>query len=333
MSQHFQSRGSQRVHRGGTNQFTETPAVRRSGKKPKNPKRYSLLFFLFAAVGIFGLVRLIQSASQTYAVQLVHLENLALVSQTESASPAPSVSPEAADRSAKSTRSVISPFGATPTPAPTAAKTNVSQRPQMMEKYAALYEKNNDLIGWLDVNCLYRVNFAIVQGKNNFYMDHDFNRQENVNGAAFLDETSSVWPRDDNLIIYAHNMKSGEMFGELNLLQNSEKLNRNPFVSFDTLYEQGTYVPLAVFVCSVVQADDYFQFYVRNFRSESEFDEYVGRARELSSVRLKTDAQYGDQLLTLVTCYDQENRQRFVVLLRKLRDNETRDSVKAAFFK
>ena len=163
-------------------------------------------------------------------------------------------------------------------------------------------------------------------------MNHDFNKQENANGSAFLDETCKIWPRDDNLIIYAHNMKSGEMFGELNQLQNAGKINQNPFVTFDTLYEQGTYVPLAVFVCSVVQADDYFQFYVRNFKSEAAFDQYINRARELSRVALKTDAAYGDELLTLVTCYDQANRQRFVVLLRKLRDNETPETVQIAFF-
>lgn len=202
----------------------------------------------------------------------------------------------------------------------------------MQEKYVGLYQKNNDLIGWLNVSCLYRINFAVVQGKNNFYMNHDFNKQENVNGSAFLDETCKIWPRDDNLIIYAHNMKSGEMFGELNQLQNAGKIKQNPFVTFDTLYEQGTYVPLAVFVCSVVQADDYFQFYVRNFKSETAFDQYINRARELSRVALKTDAAYGDELLTLVTCYDQANRQRFVVLLRKLRDNETMETAQAAFF-
>ena len=202
----------------------------------------------------------------------------------------------------------------------------------MLEKYADLYQKNSDLVGWLKVNCLYRINFAVVQGKNNYYMNHDFNKQENANGSAFLDETCKIWPKDDNLIIYAHNMKSGEMFGELNQLQNAEKLYQDPFVTFDTLYEQGTYVPLAVFVCSVVQADNYFQFYVRNFKSEAAFDEYISRARELSLLSLKTDAIYGDELLTLVTCYDQDNRQRLVVLLRKLRENETTETVKATFF-
>lgn len=305
---------------------------RRSRKYKRKVRKSSIFLLIFAAVGVFCVVRLIQAASQTHVVQQEHQENLALVNSIETVLPSLQPSPIETVSAAFSATENVPAAVITVTPAPTVTQIPYGYQPQMLEKYAGLYQKNNDLIGWLNVNCLYRINFAVVQGKNNFYMNHDFNKQENANGSAFLDETCKIWPRDDNLIIYAHNMKSGEMFGELNQLQNAGKINQNPFVTFDTLYEQGTYVPLAVFVCSVVQADDYFQFYVRNFKSEAAFDQYINRARELSRVALKTDAAYGDELLTLVTCYDQANRQRFVVLLRKLRDNETPETVQIAFF-
>ena len=305
---------------------------RRSRKYKRKVKKSSIFLLIFAAVGVFCVVRLIQAASQTHVVQQEHQENLALVNSIETVLPSLQPSPIETVSAAFSATENVPAAVITVTPAPTVTQIPYGYQPQMLEKYAGLYQKNNDLIGWLNVNCLYRINFAVVQGKNNFYMNHDFNKQENANGSAFLDETCKIWPRDDNLIIYAHNMKSGEMFGELNQLQNAGKINQNPFVTFDTLYEQGTYVPLAVFVCSVVQADDYFQFYVRNFKSEAAFDQYINRARELSRVALKTDAAYGDELLSLVTCYDQANRQRFVVLLRKLRDNETPKTVQIAFF-
>ena len=321
----------------------QKPSRRRRRHKRKL-KRSSVFLLVFVALGVFCIVRLIQAASQTHAVQQEHQDNLALLNSIETALPSSGSSPTettSAEPSVTGTESGGTQLSAMEniptsvvavTPAPMVTQIPYGYQPQMLEKYAGLYQKNNDLIGWLNVNCLYRINFAVVQGKNNFYMNHDFNKQENVNGSAFLDETCKIWPRDDNLIIYAHNMKSGEMFGELNQLQNAGKINQNPFVTFDTLYEQGTYVPLAVFVCSVVQADDYFQFYVRNFKSEAAFDQYINRARELSRVALKADAAYGDELLTLVTCYDQANRQRFVVLLRKLRDNETPKTVQIAFF-
>lgn len=252
---------------------------RRSRKYKRKVKKSSIFLLIFAAVGVFCVVRLIQAASQTHVVQQEHQENLALVNSIETVLPSLQPSPIETVSAAFSATENVPAAVITVTPAPTVTQIPYGYQPQMLEKYAGLYQKNNDLIGWLNVNCLYRINFAVVQGKNNFYMNHDFNKQENANGSAFLDETCKIWPRDDNLIIYAHNMKSGEMFGELNQLQNAGKINQNPFVTFDTLYEQGTYVPLAVFVCSVVQADDYFQFYVRNFKSEAAFDQYsTGRA-------------------------------------------------------
>lgn len=313
------------------NSPNQIPAGKRR-KSRRRLKKSAILLLFFIALGVFSMVRLIQAAFQTRAVQQEHAANLAFVNQAESERPSPIPSPALTATMEPSATENVQTLAPTITPAPVFTQVPDGYQPRMLEKYAGLYQKNANLVGWLRVNSLYRINFAVVQGKNNFYMNHDFNGRENANGSAFLDETCRIWPRDDNLMIYAHNMKSGEMFGELNQLQNKEKLYQNPFVTFDTLYEEGTYVPVAVFVCSVVQADDYFQFYVRNFKSEAAFDQYISRARELSRVPLTTDARYGDELLTLVTCCDQANRQRFVVLLRKLRGNETMETVKAAFF-
>lgn len=207
-------------------------------------------------------------------------------------------------------------------------------RPVMLAKFQSLYAQNNDLIGWLKVDCLYRIDFAVVKGKNAFYMNHDFTGRENQNGTAFLDETCKIWPRDNNLIIYAHNMKTGDMFGELNKMQYLYKLRESPFVRFDSLYESEIYIPLAVFICSVMPGQqDYFQFYVRNFKSEAIFEKYIEQAKQLSLVKLGVDAAWSDQLLTLVTCHDQANQQRLVVLLRKLRSNETEEAIRTIYFR
>lgn len=305
------------------------PKHKRKGKKVQG-KRCAYLCFIVVctAVALFSLIQLIRIGIQTKAVQQEHQEHQAIIKTAESS--LPTSTPLTTDPVSTATQMVRAT--ALPAVVPKTTAVPFGYKPTMLEKYNQLYQENSDLIGWLKVNSLYRIDFPVVQGNNSFYMDHDFHQRENVNGTAFLDETCNVWPQDDNLIIYAHNMKSGEMFGELNQLQSLEKMKENPFVEFGTLYEDGTYIPLAVFVCSVVQADDYFQFYVRNFKSEVVFDKYIDRARELSNVQLKTDAQYGDQLLTLVTCYDRDNTQRLVVLLRKLRANETKESILTAYF-
>lgn len=325
---------SHRKRSSGYDGKCSDPQHKQPSKRRAVRKMRVLLTICFIGLGTLCLIRLCSTHIQNNALEKQQIENLHLLSAGETSAPIPSPGIISADTSAAPPE--------TEAPAPVAASSSSpylsatqmpgNDHPEILPNLQELYQKNNDCIGWLKINSLYRINFAVVQGSNNFYMNHSFDKTENVNGAAFLDETCKIWPRNDNLIIYAHNMKSGEMFGELNQLQYLDKLYADPFVSFDTLYEQGTYVPLAVFVCSVVQADDYFQFYVRNFKTEEAFDRYISRARELSRVALKTDALYGDELLTLVTCYDRANTQRFVVLLRKLRSNETVETVKSAYF-
>ena len=278
------------------------------------------------ACSLFFLGRYIVQAIQ---IQQINRQNQALLMQTSA--PTASPTPAAALRIAAKAPTIapatpIAARAATPSPSPT-------QVPRVLARYQKLVEKNSDTVGWLKVNCIAEINFAVVQRDNSFYMTRDFNGQMNMNGAPFLDEYCSISPRDDNLLIYGHNMKNGQMFGKLRQMNSWEKLSANPFVPFDTIYETGTYVPIAMLPCSIIPATDYFRFYIRNFSGEKQFNEFIQRARELSEIHLTVDAQYGDRLLTLVTCYDDAHNQRYIVLLRALREGETEDQVVQKYFR
>ncbi|MBQ8136719.1 MAG: class B sortase, partial [Clostridia bacterium] len=123
--------------------------------------------------------------------------------------------------------------------------------PQLLEDYVYLYAVNSNMGGWLRVRAIPRIDFAWVRGKNAYYIHKDFYGRENAGGTAFLDESCRDWPRDENLIIYAHNLKSGDMFGELHRLTDASVLKANPLIDFDTLYEKGVYAPVAVLVCDI----------------------------------------------------------------------------------
>lgn len=198
------------------------------------------------------------------------------------------------------------------------------QKPEILMTYQALWERNNDLVGWLNVKALPQVDIPVVHRDQTYYLRRDFDGRDNINGTAFMDKTCSIWPRSDNLIIYAHNMKSGEMFGGLHKLMKEIFYRENPLTSFNTIYERANYVPVAVVLCSIHREDeDFFNFYVTNFRNEAAFDSYIAQAREMSEVDSPYDVQYGDDLLTLVTCYDEANRKRLLVILRRVRENES----------
>ncbi len=206
---------------------------------------------------------------------------------------------------------------------------------ELLSEYTTLYSRNHDLGGWLRVRALLpTVDIPVVRGKNDYYMTHSFNGAESVEGTAFIDELNSIWPRDEHLFIYAHNLKSGEMFGKLNRLTSLETLRRNPFVDFDTLYEKLVWVPVAAYVCSINEGyEDYFNFFETRYRNETDFDNYIARAKELSYVKLNVDVRYGDRLLTLVTCHDDEHLQRFCVLYRQMRPGETETELRSKYFR
>ena len=220
------------------------------------------------------------------------------------------------------------------TAAVTSGEGGLTKSPELLQEYISLYAQNSDMCGWIRVRAIRNIDIPYVRGKNDYYIHHDFYGRESVAGTAFLDETCTDWPRDKNLIIYAHNLKSGEMFGELNRLSSLTLLRSNPFVDCDTLYDKGVYIPVAVYVCSVDPADPtYFNFNLSSFRSGEEMDAYVRRAKELNRVSIDVDVAETDDLLTLVTCRDEAGMERFVVLLRRLRAGETESSVRSRYFR
>ena len=52
------------------------------------------------------------------------------------------------------------------------------------------------------------------QEEPDYYLKHDFDKNDDLNGTLFIDARNDYINRDTNIIIYGHNMKSGMMFGE-----------------------------------------------------------------------------------------------------------------------
>lgn len=203
--------------------------------------------------------------------------------------------------------------------------------PAMAERFVPLYKRNEDVVGWLKLESIQEIDFPITKRDNSFYVNHDFYGRSNAAGTAFLDMSCSVLPSSENYIIHAHNMKNGTMFGKLNHLLNLDTLVQNPLASFDTLYEQGLYVPYAVSIVSIdPNHERYFPIIEPDFLSDAAREEYVQQLVSFSSFALPIDVLIEDELLTLVTCHGNEKDERLVVGYRKLRTTETAYEVKDA---
>ena len=88
---------------------------------------------------------------------------------------------------------------------------------EILEVYAGLYELNNDMVGWLEIPST-KLKYPVMQSPDevNFYLDHDFDREDSSRGAIYAWEKADVNEPSDNITMFGHNMKDGSMFATLN---------------------------------------------------------------------------------------------------------------------
>ena len=250
---------------------------------------------------------------------------------TPAATPAPIIAP-----SPTAGPPAVSPKAATAKPTPAASAEPKQVLPQaayplnpqleMDNRFRHLRKESPDLVGWLTINTL--LDEPVVQRDNVYYLTRDAMKKQNVNGAIFLDAAVSLRSRPYTLILYGHNIKTGAMFGNLRNFENGSYYRSNPFITFDTLYEEGRYV---VFSAGVISTEEKVKNYV-DFLSffspvvqerQSAIDALISASVHNCTV----DVEPGDQLLLLVTCAEKDSERR-VIAARRLRDGETEQGLK-----
>ncbi len=194
------------------------------------------------------------------------------------------------------------------------------ETPDILPEYELIHQKNQRLIGWVKIDDTI-VDYPVMQTVNNeYYLDHNFNQEEDRNGCIFMDYQCDVVKGCDNIILYGHHMKSGKMFGTLNKYSKESYYEAHPVIQFDTIYEKGTYQVMYVFRSKVYSEEEvtfkYYQFI--NAASEKEFNSAMNEMAALSLYDTGVTAAYGDKLLTLSTCDYQEKEGRFVVVAKKI---------------
>lgn len=194
------------------------------------------------------------------------------------------------------------------------------ETPDILEEYLGAYAVNKKLVGWITIDGTH-VDYPVLQTVNNeYYLDHNFDQEEDRNGSIFLDKDCSIWPRSQNLILYGHNMKSGKMFGSLKSYKSEDFFKKHPQIKFDTIYEKGTYDVMFVFSEIVHEESEvtfrYYQFI--NANSDVEYNSYMKDMAEMSLYDTGVKSVYGDALITLSTCDYSQNAERFVIVAKKV---------------
>ena len=115
-------------------------------------------------------------------------------------------------------------------------------------------------------------------------------------------------------------MKNGTMFKTLVLYEKEKYWKEHPQIMFTTLYEERTYEVIAAFFDRVYYSyEDVFKFYrFIDAEDEAQFADAIANYKEKALYDTGVTAEYGDKLLTLVTCSYHTNNGRFVVVAREV---------------
>lgn len=192
--------------------------------------------------------------------------------------------------------------------------------PQKLPQYSEMSEEYPQFYGWLQIPDT-QIDMPVMRTESDrdFYLHHDFSGTESVEGALFVDAENSLYPQDDNTVIYGHNMKNGHIFGTLKMYGDADFFQEHREIHFDTLYETGVYEAVAVLKTRILNEDEqgfrYYQFF--QYENEKEFQECQDFVKANRMFETGSTLQYGDRILMLSTCeYSQENG-RLVVVARK----------------
>lgn len=209
---------------------------------------------------------------------------------------------------------------------------NVTSEPEAVsdpyaEVKALMLKENSDFKGWITIDGT-QVDNPIYQTNNNdFYLNRNQKKKYSAYGALYFDYENKITEEetDKNLVIYGHEMKNGSMFGSLKKLKNLNFYKEHPTVNFFTLYDSGTYKIYSIFLLNSVKADDdnyIYNIYRNNFLDETDFNIWASEAKQRSIINTNVDVQLGDDIITLVTCSNDFENARLVVMARKTREGE-----------
>ncbi len=209
---------------------------------------------------------------------------------------------------------------------------------QMQLSFQMLYDRNPETRGWLSFHAAGNQDFLNIEypimysGDNDKYLTVDFNGNKNKNGALFFDMRAKLnSPEDVNtsLIVYGHNMASGQMLAGLNkFIGNVNNARVAPTLTMNTLFTNGQYKVFAVVITDEsAEQKRYFNVRRTQFGDDEDFLGYIENLRARSLFDYPVDVQAGDELLLLSTCTVPSSAKidngRLTVVARKVRAGES----------
>lgn len=174
--------------------------------------------------------------------------------------------------------------------------------------FAALYAVNPEIIGWIYLPNS-TINYPIAKHDDNvYYLDHMFDKKGNGSGSIYMDCDNRADFRDDNTILYGHNMRNNTMFSALTQYKEPGYYEGHPVILIMT--------PIKNYVMKVFAAESTpssNDSWLINFDSPESRQQWIDARIAASVVDTGVEPGPDDRLMTLSTCISDRNGNRFLV--------------------
>lgn len=202
---------------------------------------------------------------------------------------------------------------------PESSVEDLSEPTMILPEYSGIYLLNSDVVGWIQIPDT-RINYPVMQSvdRPDYYLTRDFDGKDNKNGCLYVREQCNVFRPSDNLTIYGHNMRNGNMFHDLHKFRDKSFWENHRTFTFDTILEHHTYEIVAVFTTTASVGRGFAYHLFVNAADEAEFDDFVARCKQLSLYDTGVTAEYGDKLISLSTCEYSQVNGRLVLVAKRI---------------
>ena len=176
--------------------------------------------------------------------------------------------------------------------------------------FATLQQQNPDVYAWITVGQT-AVDYPILQHStdNSYYLNHTIDGEEKPEGAIYTENYNTKTFEDPNTVIYGHDMKNGTMFAQLLKYKEQDFFEKYPYFSIYT--PDGKESKYQIFVAGVVE--DTAVNYQFAFQSDEEFLNYIETVKGTSLYTPNVEIDAASQIVTLSTCTNVADEERFVV--------------------
>jgi len=161
-----------------------------------------------------------------------------------------------------------------------------------------LKNENPDAIAYLKVKNT-NIDYVVVKGTDNsYYLNHNFNKEYNVNGWIFMDYRNNP-EKARNVIIYGHNTIDDSMFGSLKKTLEEDWYHNKDNLTIDLVTETGLKTYQIFSIYTIKKESNYIQ---TEFQTNQEFSNFIQEMKNRSIYDFGLEVGSEDQILTLSTC-------------------------------